>query len=199
VPDVEIRESGTVGSLRELSADVLCVLLLLLKLALLLLMGVLVAALVVGNLLLLTVLMLLLLLLLVEKLLLFLVVVMCFLMLLSIQRRRCDIEALIDDWRDGLDFSSKFLFNLVQIEAILVCDQVDSQTQVTKATATTDTMKIGFGVFGKVKVDNDVNGLDIDTTGQQVGADQVSADTVPEIVENSVTVGLKHLCVRVEA
>lgn len=116
-------------------------------------------------------------------------------MLFSIQGRRSDVEALVNDWRDGLNFSSEFLFNLVEIETILVRNQVDGQTQVTKATATTDTMKIGFGVFGEIKVDNDVDGLDIDTTGQQVGADEVSADTVPEIVENSVAVGLKHLCV----
>jgi len=60
-------------------------------------------------------------------------------------------------------------------------------------------MQIGLGHLGEVKVDDNVHGLDINTTGEQVGADQVAARAVAEIVEDSVTVLLAHLRVNVEA
>lgn len=60
-------------------------------------------------------------------------------------------------------------------------------------------MKVGFRGLGEVKVDDDVDGLDIDTSREEVGADQVPSQTTSEIVEDSVSVFLLHSCVRVEA
>ena len=60
-------------------------------------------------------------------------------------------------------------------------------------------MQIGFGVLGEIEVDDDVDGLDVDSTGEQIGAHEVAADTVAEVVEDSVSGGLGHLCVAVEA
>ena len=37
---------------------------------------------------------------------------------------------------------------------------------MSETSGSTNTMQISFGVFGEVKVDDDVHGLDIDTTGQ---------------------------------
>jgi hypothetical protein len=59
-------------------------------------------------------------------------------------------------------------------------------------------MEVCFAVLGEVKVNNDVHRLDIDTTGEEVRADEVAADAVAEVVENTVTMGLQHLRVRVE-
>ena len=39
---------------------------------------------------------------------------------------------------------------------------------MTTATGTTDTMQICFGVLGKVEIDNDIDGLDVDTTCEQI-------------------------------
>lgn len=91
------------------------------------------------------------------------------------------------------------MLDLVQVETVLIGDQVDSETQVTETTTTTNTVEIGLGVLGEIKINDDVDGLDVDTTGQEIRADQVSTDTVPEIVEDAVAMGLEHLCVRVEA
>lgn len=68
-----------------------------------------------------------------------------------------------------------------------------------KTTTTTDTMKIRLGVLWKVEIDDNVDSLDVDTTRQQIRADQVSANAISKIVEDAVTVRLQHLCVRVEA
>ena len=47
-------------------------------------------------------------------------------------------------------------------------------------------MEIGLGHLGEVEVDDDVDGLDVDAPGQQVGANQVAAQTRAEVVENPV-------------
>lgn len=62
-----------------------------------------------------------------------------------------------------------------------------------------NTVKIRLGVFWKVKVDDNVDSLNIDTTGKKIGANEVAANAVTEIVENAVAVALKHLGVRVKA
>ena len=59
-------------------------------------------------------------------------------------------------------------------------------------------MKVSFAVLGEVKVDDDVHCLNIDTTGEEVGADEIAAYAVAEVVENTVTMGLQHLRVGVE-
>ena len=60
-------------------------------------------------------------------------------------------------------------------------------------------MKIRLRVFGKVKVDDDVDGLNVDPSREEIGTNEVSADPVAEIVKDAVTVGLKHFGMRIEA
>lgn len=132
----------------------------------------------------------------------------------------------IDDLWNWLDLSAQFLFDLVQSESektaaiqlgqeraaaesffllvllvlpVVIGDEIDGNAQVTEAAGTTDTMQVGLGHLGEVEVDDHVDGLDVDTTGEQVGADQVAAGTVAEVVENAVAVVLTHLGVNVEA
>lgn len=59
-------------------------------------------------------------------------------------------------------------------------------------------MEVRFAVLGEVEVDDDVHGLDIDTTREEVGTDEVAAYTVAEVVEDAITMGLEHLCMGVE-
>jgi len=73
-----------------------------------------------------------------------------------------NIQALIDHWRNWLDFCAKLLLYLIQIEAVLKSDKVYSKAQVPKATGTPNPMKIRFRVFGKIEVDHNVNSLNID-------------------------------------
>lgn len=60
-------------------------------------------------------------------------------------------------------------------------------------------MEISFGVLREIEVDDNVDGLDINTTGEQIGANKVAADAVTEVVEDTVSVGLEHASVTVEA
>jgi hypothetical protein len=69
---------------------------------------------------------------------------------------------------------------------------------VAKSARTTNPVEISFRILWEVKVNNDVNSLDIDTTCEKVGTDEIAADSVAEVMEDTITVGLQHFCVRVE-
>ena len=97
-----------------------------------------------------------------------------------------------------LDLGTELLLNLIQVEPVFIGDEVDGETKVSESTGTTNTMKVSFRVLGEIKVDHHVDGLDIDTTSEEVRADQVTADPLSEIVEHAITVRLEHLCVRIE-
>ena len=60
-------------------------------------------------------------------------------------------------------------------------------------------MEIGLGHLGEVEVDDDIDGLDVDTSCEEIAADQVSAQASSEVVEDSVAVSLGHLGVDVVA
>lgn len=109
------------------------------------------------------------------------------------------VEALFNDRRDGLDLGAQFLFNLVEVETIIPIDKINSQSQMTEATRTSNAVKICLCVFGKIEVDDDIDGLDVNSTGQQIGADEVAACAVPEIMKDAVPVILLHFGVRVKA
>ena len=110
-----------------------------------------------------------------------------------------NIKSSINCLGDRLDFRSELLLNLIQIETILVGNKVNSQTQMSKSTRTTNAMKVSFAVFWEIKVNDNVYCLNIDTTSKEIRADKVTAHAVTEVVENAITVGLQHFCMRVEA
>lgn len=109
------------------------------------------------------------------------------------------VEAFVDARRNWLNLSAKVPFNVVEVEAIIPVDQVNRQTQVTVSAGSTDSVQIGFSILGEIKVDNNVDSLDINTTGQEIGANEVSADAVAEVVEDTVTSLLLHPRVTVKA
>ena len=110
-----------------------------------------------------------------------------------------NIKSSINSLGNRLDFRSELLLNLIEIETILVGNKVDSQTQMPKSTRTTNAMKVGFAVLREIKVDDNVYCLNIDTTSKEIGADEVTAHAVAEVVENAITVGLQLFCMGVEA
>jgi hypothetical protein len=110
-----------------------------------------------------------------------------------------NIKSSINSLGDRLNFRSELLLNLIQIETILIGNKVDSQTQMPKSTRTTNAMKVSFAVLREIKVDDNVYCLNIYTTSKEIGADEVAAHAVAEVVENAITVGLQHFCMGVEA
>jgi hypothetical protein len=69
---------------------------------------------------------------------------------------------------------------------------------MSETATSTDSMEIGFCVFGEIEIDDNVDGLDVDTTGEEIGTDEIATDSLTEIVEDAITMSLKHFGVRVE-
>ena len=67
-----------------------------------------------------------------------------------------------------------------------------------ETTGPSDTVKVCFRIFGKVEIDNDVHGLDINASREEVRTDEVPTYAVAEIVEYAIAMRLKHFSVRVE-
>ena len=87
----------------------------------------------------------------------------------------------------------------MQGKAVVVSNKIDGNAQMSKSSRPTNPVQVGLGHFGEVEVDDHVDGLNIDTTGQQVGTHQVPAQSCSEIMENAVPVGLSHPGVNVVA
>ena len=64
--------------------------------------------------------------------------------------------------------SAQLLFNSVEIEAVLVGHKINGKTQVSKASGTTNSVKIGLRILGEIKIDDDIDSLNVDTTGEQI-------------------------------
>lgn len=70
---------------------------------------------------------------------------------------------------------------------------------MSETTRAANTMEIGLGGLGEVEVDDDVDGLDVDTTSDEIGTDKVAAVSLAEVVEDAVTMLLLHAGVDVVA
>jgi hypothetical protein len=60
-----------------------------------------------------------------------------------------------------------------------------------------DRLQIGFAVTWKVEIDHDVDGLNVNTTREQVRTHEITAETRAEIVKDTITMFLTHLRVNV--
>lgn len=116
-----------------------------------------------------------------------------------------DIEFRIDCSRDRFDSSRKFALDPPQVESILMGDEVNGKSQVAEATRPikswirkktlnqpSDSVKIGLSITGKVEIDHHIHGLDVDTTSQEIRANEVTAVSSTKIVEDTIAVMLHH-------
>lgn len=122
-----------------------------------------------------------------------------FLMCAILILRSRHIKGGIDHLRDGLNFSAQLLLNAVKIEPIFVGDQIDGDTEMPETPGSTDSVQIGLRHLGEIKVNNNVHSLYVDTSREEIGADQIPAQSGSEVMENAISVRLLHLGVDVVA
>lgn len=79
-----------------------------------------------------------------------------------------NIQTAVNHWRNCANLRTKFLFHFSKRMPIFVGDQIDRQAQVSKTTRSSNSMEIGLTVLGKVKVDHDIDRLNVDTSCKQV-------------------------------
>lgn len=70
---------------------------------------------------------------------------------------------------------------------------------MSETSGSTDSVQVGLRHLGEIKVNNNIHSLYVDTTSEQIGADQVPAQTRSEVVEHAVPVSLLHAGVNVVA
>lgn len=66
-----------------------------------------------------------------------------------------------------------------------------------EASRTTDAMQVGFGHTREIKIDDDVDGLHVDTSSEEVWAHEIAAEARSEVVEHTIAVCLRHARVNV--
>ncbi|KAH3662543.1 hypothetical protein OGAPHI_005795 [Ogataea philodendri] len=110
-----------------------------------------------------------------------------------------NIKRFVDLGRDRLDLCAELLLDFVQVEPVVPVDEVDGDTKVAESSRSADSVKVCFCCFWEVKVHHHVDGLDIDTSGEEVGTHQVSDLALSELVEDLISGGLRHLGMRVVA
>lgn len=93
----------------------------------------------------------------------------------------------------------QLVFNCKQVVLVVLSDEVNGQTEVTKTTRSSDSVQVGLSILGEIEVDHNVNRNDIDTTCEQVSTDETTSFSILEIMENSVSVRLCHSRVNEEA
>jgi len=94
----------------------------------------------------------------------------------------------VNRWRDGLNLSAKLLFYAVEVEAVLICHEVDAQTQVSEAARPADSMQVRLRIFGEIKIYHHVYRLNVNATSEKVRGDQAPACAISEVVKDVVAV-----------
>jgi len=97
------------------------------------------------------------------------------------------VEPLVDGLRDGLDLRAKLSFDLLQVEAVLVSDEIDGDAEVAVTTGAANSMKIDLRVLGQIKVYHHIDRRYVNTTSEQIRAHQVAAMPHAEVVEHAVS------------
>jgi len=69
---------------------------------------------------------------------------------------------------------------------------------MSKSSTPPDPMEIRLRILRKVEINDDVDGLDIDSSGEEVRTDEVATNAVAEVVEDAVSVRLEHFGMAVE-
>ncbi len=111
---------------------------------------------------------------------------------------RCYVETLVDMLGDRLDFGAQLLLDTIEVESVLIGHKIDCKTQMTKTSGTTNSMEVRLRILWEVEINDDIYGLNVNATSKKVGAYEIAADTFAEIVEDTITMRLQHLCMRIE-
>jgi len=81
------------------------------------------------------------------------------------------VETLVDLLGNWLDLRSQFHFNLVEVIAVILCDQVDGDSKMSEPSRPTDAMQVSLSHTWKVKVNDNIDRLDVNTSSEQISTD----------------------------
>jgi hypothetical protein len=94
------------------------------------------------------------------------------------------VQVLVDVLGDALYLSVQLILDLEEVGLVIFSDEVDGNSEVTESAGSADSMKVNVGVLGEVEVDDHVDSLDVDTSGEDVGAHEASGLSILEVMEH---------------
>lgn len=87
----------------------------------------------------------------------------------------------------------QFLLDLNHVFLVFLSDEVDGQPYLSEAATAADPMQVDAAFGGEVEVDDHVDGLDVDASGDQVGTDQRLELSLPESLEDAYSLVTAHV------
>ena len=97
------------------------------------------------------------------------------------------VQPLVHLLGDGLNLRVQFPFDAVEIVTILVGDEVDGHAEMAKPARSTNPVEVGLSVARKVKVDDHIDGLDVDATREEVWKQKKKPPNVMTRFQNANT------------
>ena len=97
------------------------------------------------------------------------------------------VKSLVNFFGDGLYLSVELFLYGVQVVPVTVRDKVDCKSKMAKSSRASNSMKVGFGCFWEVKVDDNVHCLYVNSTGEEISTDEVATLSIPEVMEDPVS------------
>ena len=94
------------------------------------------------------------------------------------------VEIFVDVLRDGLDRCVQFILDFEHVMLVILSDEIDGNTEMTEPARTTNPVEVGVGGAREVEVDDHVDGQDIDSSGEEIRADETSGLSIAEVVVN---------------
>lgn len=101
------------------------------------------------------------------------------------------IEIFVNIFWNALDLSLELIFDGEQILLIIFGDEVDGETKMSESSWSTDSVQICLSEPWKVKIDDNINRQNIDTTGKNVCTDQAPCLSVFEVMINPIRIKKK--------
>lgn len=102
------------------------------------------------------------------------------------------VQGAVDLAGDGFDLRAELTLNLEQGLPVARSEEVDGEAEVSVPAAAAHTVEVRLRVFRKVKVDDDIDALNVDAPREQVTRDKIANLPVTEVVEHPVPVRLQQ-------
>lgn len=95
------------------------------------------------------------------------------------------IEVLVNVLWDRLDLGVQVVLDIEHVALVVLRNEIDRQTKVTKAAGTTNPVQIGVRLARKVEVDNNVDGDDVDAASEHIRRHQAACLATLKVMENA--------------
>ena len=82
--------------------------------------------------------------------------------------RFSSVEILIDFLRDGEKLDIELLFHFDKVIFIAISNEINCKTKMSKPARSADSMQVSFRIFREIKVDHNIDSLNIDTSRDEI-------------------------------